>query len=164
MKKVLLVYGTGGHAEQMMRLYDVLKDLDDVKYYAITEKGNQQINDEHQNIEFVFNTPIRQKEKKSIYLKYKQLLCAFFEGINNAIRLLTKHKIKLMISTGPGIAIPTALICRLFGCRVVHIETWSRFYCKSITGKYMYKIASDFWIQNKELEEIYPKAKFVGRL
>lgn len=71
---------------------------------------------------------------------------------------------KLLISFGPGITIFLMLFWRASGGRLVFIETWSRFYSASSTGKLMYRFSSEFYIQNVELSEIYPGAKFRGRL
>ena len=68
------------------------------------------------------------------------------------------------VSTGPGIAIVPALLLRLRGVKVVHIETWSAFYRKSLTGRVMKRIAHRFIVQNKELLGTYPDAEYGGRL
>lgn len=82
----------------------------------------------------------------------------------NTFRLLRKHKFKVIISTGPGIAISAGIAAKLFRVKIIHIETWSRFYSKSFTGRIMYKLADKFYVQNEELLKIYPKAIYSGRL
>ncbi|WP_281544097.1 PssD/Cps14F family polysaccharide biosynthesis glycosyltransferase [Grimontia sp. SpTr1] len=69
-----------------------------------------------------------------------------------------------VISTGPGISILPSILVRLRGGKVIHVETWSRFSSQSLTGKYMKYIATDFYVQNESLLNVYPKAKFSGRL
>ncbi|MGE3591200.1 MAG: PssD/Cps14F family polysaccharide biosynthesis glycosyltransferase [Arcobacter sp.] len=75
------------------------------------------------------------------------------------------HNIRLVITTGPGIGVLAGLYFKWFSsARIIHIETWSRFYSKSLTGRVMYHIADDFLVQNEELLELYPKAIYKGRL
>ena len=69
-----------------------------------------------------------------------------------------------MVSTGPGIAILPAILTRSFGGKVVHIETWSRFYSKSMTGKVMYFLANKFYVQNQSLLKLYKQAIYSGKL
>jgi beta-1,4-N-acetylglucosaminyltransferase len=162
---ILIVFGHGGHAEQMTRLLKSIDGKHNKDYLAIVERGAA-LKDETLSILKIFSViPIRPKKPNVGKLNLLwQFIRSFVSSFQITIKLLLKSKVKLMISTGPGIAIPIALICRLFNCRVIHLETWCRFYTKSFTGKFMYHLATDFWIQNKELSTLYPKATYVGRL
>lgn len=162
---ILIVFGHGGHAEQMTRLLKSIDGMHNKKYVAIVENGSRLKNKSIPIIDTLSVIPIRPKNSdvSKISLLW-QFIGSFFSSFLIAVKLLFKFKVKLMISTGPGIAIPIALICRLFNCRVIHLETWCRFYTKSFTGKFMYYLATDFWIQNEELASLYPKATYVGRL
>ncbi|MDD2698435.1 MAG: hypothetical protein PHF17_06500 [Arcobacteraceae bacterium] len=68
-----------------------------------------------------------------------------------------KYDVKAVVSTGPGIV---SLFFKIFGKKIVFVETWSRFETKSMTGK----IADKFYIQNKSLQKHYPKAIYGGLL
>jgi UDP-N-acetylglucosamine:LPS N-acetylglucosamine transferase len=70
----------------------------------------------------------------------------------------------VVISFGPGIAILPAFLFKITNKKVIHIETWSRFETKSLTGRFMYKLADKFYIQNEGLLNIYPKSIYSGRL
>ncbi|MTI25930.1 polysaccharide biosynthesis protein, partial [Fulvivirga kasyanovii] len=80
------------------------------------------------------------------------------------VSAMIKHRFKYVISTGPGISIFFCILFKLMGKKIIHLETWSRFYSKSNTGRWMYHIADYFYIQNESLKTIYPKAIYVGRL
>lgn len=162
--RILLVCGKGGHAEQMSRLIDHIDNNLNIEYLSIVEKGTKLRNKDIIFDKTVHVMPLRPKDIQNIFITTGQSFFSMFQCFTATIYLIVKYKYKLMISTGPGIAIPVAIICKLFRCRIIHIETWSRFYSKSFAGKYMYKLATDFWVQNKELLLLYPKAKFVGRL
>ena len=162
---ILIVFGHGGHAEQMTRLLKSIDGMHNQNYVAIVENGSILKNKSIPVIGTLSVIPIRPKNSDVNRIKlFLQFISSFFSSFLSALKLLYKSRIKLMISTGPGIAIPIALVCRLFNCRIIHLETWCRFYTKSFTGKFMYYLATDFWIQNKELANLYPKATYVGRL
>jgi UDP-N-acetylglucosamine:LPS N-acetylglucosamine transferase len=162
---ILIFCGEGGHAEQMRRLIANIQGKHDLPYVALME-GEFTLGDHESHIIYRKSLiPLRSKHSDCL------LLYKFFRGISNfflalfaTIGVLWKFKINLVISTGPGLAIPIGIAGRLFKCRVVHLETWCRFSTKSFTGKYMYSIATEFLVQNSSLLKIYPKAKFVGLL
>ncbi len=162
---ILIVFGNGGHAEQMSRLIRLLQEKHNINFIAITEEGTK-IRDikipilKHLNV-----IPLRPKHSDfSKIIKAWRLFSSFIVTFFVSFRLLLGSRISLMISTGPGIALPIAIVARIFRIRVIHIETWSRFYTKSFTGRFMYHVANDFWIQNKELMDLYPKCRYIGRL
>ena len=62
-----------------------------------------------------------------------------------------------IVPIGPGEA-------RLFGRKVIYIETVANVHTPSVSGKLMYKIANEFYIQWEELLEVYPNAIVGGCL
>lgn len=157
---LLLVYGEGGHAEEMRRLLDNLSDglFSELSLVAITEAGAKDI---HSDIVRHNVTEVRDKQKgirifslfKSLWILFRQLYQVF-----------ARNNVRFVITTGPGLAIPVSLYARFKGIQVLHVETCCRFYSKSLTGKFMEKLATDFWVQNEELLSLYPDAKYCGRL
>lgn len=81
-----------------------------------------------------------------------------------ALIVVLTHRPKVFISTGAAPAIPFGLVCRVIGCRVIFIESLSRITSPSLTAKFMYYIANDFYIQWKPLKKFFPKAKYLGSL
>ena len=58
--------------------------------------------------------------------------------------LLRRERPALILSTGAGPAVPFALVGRfVFGIKVVFIETVTRVYKPSLTGRLMYWLADD---------------------
>jgi beta-1,4-N-acetylglucosaminyltransferase len=78
--------------------------------------------------------------------------------------LIAKANPNAIISAGPGIAVPISLIGKVFGKKVIFIEDWSRVYHKSSAGRIVYRFADLFFIQWPELNKVYPKGIFAGRL
>lgn len=163
-KEILLVYGSGGHNEQMKRLHKSLKALsqnqnqnltfislcdDDVKY-IVTEK------------KYIVQSVTNKFSYFMLLLKLPLKLINILKVLNI---IKKENNITSVISTGPGLSIIASLYFKIFmKVKIIHIETWSRFYSKSLTGRFMYYIADDFFVQNKELLNTYPKASYKGRL
>jgi len=163
MQTVLLVYGSGGHNEQMKRLTKELtklsmadsKDLsfislcdEDVKH-PVTEKVYfiPSVTDKFSYIKLLFKIPLRTLQTFIMLHKIDQ-----------------EHDLQYIITTGPGIGVLAGVYFKLSKKKIIHVETWSRFYSKSLTGRCMYYLADYFFVQNRELLTLYPKALYKGRL
>ena len=67
-------------------------------------------------------------------------------------------------SSGPALAVPFALWARLFGARVIFVETGSRVHGLSLTGRLMRPLAHLFFVQWPQLRDRYPGTIYAGRL
>lgn len=87
--------------------------------------------------------------------------------IRNAFRafcLVVYLRPRVVLSTGSGIAIPFCMLAKLFGARLIFIETGARVVSPSRTGKFMYRYADEFYVQWPRLLAQYPAARYEGRL
>lgn len=154
---VLFSFGVGGHTAQMNRLAELLCDkLVDVNIVTVSDlKSKPNWSDRH----YVTG---ELREKKNHF----QILTNIgpLKIISTLFKIKSENSIKCIVSTGPGISILVSLFFKFFGAKVIHIETWSRFETKSLTGRFMYHIADRFYIQNKSLSKIYPKGIYSGIL
>ena len=75
-----------------------------------------------------------------------------------------KVRPKYIVSTGAHIAGPMCLIGKIFGSKIIFIETFANSQTKTITGKLLYKFTDLFIVQWESMLELYPKAKFYGSL
>jgi UDP-N-acetylglucosamine:LPS N-acetylglucosamine transferase len=78
--------------------------------------------------------------------------------------LVLKSRPDLVVSTGAGMVVPTCVIARLLGAKLVFIETAARVTTPSRTGKFLYRFADEFYVQWEPLLKVYPKAKYGGVL
>jgi beta-1,4-N-acetylglucosaminyltransferase len=159
-KSVLLVYGSGGHREQMVRLHRLLKPEFETRNYRIVglcEDGHSI--DEFDN----YTVPVIRNK----YSRLKSMLAAPFRLMFNLIivvKILVQEEIVAIVSTGPGLAVIPAVVFKLAGARIVYVETWSRFETKSVSGILMYKLSDRFFYQNKSLGKFYPSGRYSGLL
>jgi len=153
----LIIYGRGGHKEQMKRLLSMMKSHADFDFISISDTEDNFDSLKH----FRCSEP---RGKFSVWKAPFQLANNAITTLVQCISILKKFKAQGLISTGPGMVVLPALIFKLLGKKVVFLESWSRFYTPSLTGRIMYYVADTFYIQNETLQSIYPKAIFAGRL
>lgn len=161
MKALLLIYGEGGHNAQMQRLLDKVGfSADNVSTKVVALNDSPKVNIAPQVDQFILPALRDKHEGFSLRLAFGGI----FSSVQCTYRILRRYDCRVLLSTGPGIAIVPSFIFRLLGKDVIHVETWSRFETTSHTGKLMYRLATQFYVQNQEQTAIYPKAIWAGRL
>lgn len=156
MKKVLFISSTGGHLEELTQLKDMFKRYD---YYIVTEKTKS-------------NLKMREKYPKRVsFLVYgsyttlfKKITYPFKLLINSFLSLFIFIKVrpKYIVSTGAHTAGPMCCIGKIFGSKIIFIETFANSKTKSRAGRLVYKFADLFIVQWEEMLELYPNAVYGG--
>ena len=82
--------------------------------------------------------------------------------IFKTIFLYFKIRPKVIITTGTHTAGPMCYLGKLFGSKIIYIETFANINKKTATGRLIYPIADLFIVQWEEMLELYPKAKYGG--
>lgn len=81
----------------------------------------------------------------------------------SASLLLLRTRPRLVISTGATNVVPFCYLAKLVGARICHVENLAQVVNASVTGRMLYPIATDFYVQWKELLSQYgPKARYEG--
>jgi UDP-N-acetylglucosamine:LPS N-acetylglucosamine transferase len=156
-KAIICNYGTGGHAEQMRRLLSHIQTKGFILIAQAPTKPADSRYGEYSKI-----SKVRQE-----YAGLRGTLAIPFlavAGLIRTVNLFMRYDIRMLISTGPGVAIIPSTIARLFGAKVLYFESWSRFSSPSLAGLIMYRIADVFFVQNEEIRKFYKKARYMGRL
>jgi len=154
-KITLLIYGEGGHKQEMKLLYNRLSKSSMV--FVTMGPSSIEPSVLHYKLGDV-------RHKKNRFKSFFMAAMGIVHSCILTIKLCRKYEVVGVISTGPGISIIPSFILKLLGKKVVFIETFCRFYTRSITGRIMSKLSDEFWVQNKEQEKLYKNAKFCGRL
>ena len=68
----------------------------------------------------------------------------------------------VIITTGTHTAVPTCYIGKIFGAKVVFIETFANIKSKTVSGKLVYPIADKFIVQWESMKEKYKKSDYWG--
>lgn len=153
MKKVLFISSTGGHFSEMMELKSMFNKYD---YHIITEKtktANSLKQKYGKKINFlIYGT----KDHKFVY-PFKLLTNCFI-----SLFLYIKIRPKFIITTGAHTAGPMCCIGKIFGSKIIYIETFANISKRTVTGNLVYKFADLFIVQWENMTKIYPKATYGG--
>ena len=152
-KKVLFIASTGGHLNELMQLSPMFENYN---YHIITENTKSNIllkNKYPGKINFlVFVT----KDKKLIY-PFKFIYNCF-----KSLFLYIKIRPKYIVTTGTHTAVPICYIGKLFGTKIIYIETFANSTTKTLAGRIIYPIANLFIVQWESMLSLYPKAVYGG--
>ncbi|MBQ7140969.1 MAG: polysaccharide biosynthesis protein [Bacilli bacterium] len=153
MKRILFISSTGGHLSEMLQLKPMFKKYD---YHIITEKTKSTIG-------------LKDKYKNKVnYLVYGTkhymfpYIFIFIYNIFKSLFLYIKIRPKVIITTGTHTAVPMCYIGKLFGSKIIFIETFANSETKTLSGKLVYPIANLFIVQWKSMLKLYPKAIYGG--
>lgn len=162
---VMFACNQGGHFSQMMALKDLFG-----KYDSVLVTDNVRATKELEalkdigNIEYVMAMAEKRKnmseKRSSRYYHIKYYLKSFVE----CNRLWKKYRPKVIVSTGSNIAVPLFWIGKLYGSKIIFIETRAKVYARSMTGILIRRIANQIYVQWPEMLELYPEAKYCGTL
>lgn len=153
MKKVLFISSTGGHLSELMQLKSMFNKYD---FHIITEKtkSNMYLKDKYPN-----------RVNYLVYGTRSNMLVYPFKLLYNCFKslfLYFKIRPKVIITTGAHSAGPMCCIGKIFGSKIIYIETFANSETKSVTGKLVYKFADLFIVQWEDMLKLYPKATFGG--
>ncbi|MEH1776889.1 MAG: PssD/Cps14F family polysaccharide biosynthesis glycosyltransferase [Nostoc sp.] len=145
--KLMLVCTSGGHFATMSSLKS---------FWSLHERV--WISD------FKRDTEILKKTEKVHWMPY-QAPRDFFSLIVNfpkTFKIIRLEKPDAIISTGASLAINFAFIAKLLGIRFIYIESISRAKELSVSGKLVYLVCDEFYVQWPELCQKYTRAIFKG--
>ncbi len=151
--RVLFISSTGGHLSEMMNLKDMFKKYD---YYIVTEKTKSNLYLKNKYLNRVFFL---------VYGTKHHMISYPFKGLYNCFKslyLYFKIHPDYIITTGAHTAGPMCLIGKLFGSRIIFIESFANVDTKTITGRLIYPVADLFIVQWKGMLKVYPKAHYNG--
>lgn len=144
---------SGGHINELQQL-----DFKRYDYSVVTEKTKT-------------TRGLKEKYKNRIhYLIYgtrkKPILYFFIMLLNFFISLTIFIKIRpdIVVTTGTHTAVLMCYIAKLFGKKVIWIETFANRNSKTLAGRLVYPIADTFVVQWEEMKKIYKKAVYWGSI
>lgn len=152
-KRVLFIASTGGHLNELMQLEPMFNKYD---YSIITEKTKSTISFSDKYKGRVNYLVYGTKDKKLIY-PFKFIFNCF-----KSLYLYIIKRPKYIVTTGTHTAVPICYIGKLFGSKIIFIETFANSKTKTLSGKMIYPIANLFIVQWKEMLELYPRAIYGG--
>lgn len=145
--KLLLVCNPGGHFSTMMGLKKFWK-LYEREWVTYSKFDTEYLRDKE-----IVHWVTMQESRMLI-----RAILNFFK----AILILRKSHPDIVLSTGASLAVPFILASKLFGIRTIFIESISRSKELSLSGRIVYPLVDEFYVQWPECVQRYPKAKYKG--
>ena len=107
------------------------------------------------------------KDEKMYYVHQvnrKEMSFPFWMVVNalKSIIIFLREKPDVVITTGVLAMIPLCLIAKLFGKKLIYIESFAKVSSPTETGRFLYKFADRFYVQWKPMLQFYPKAIYLG--
>lgn len=147
--KIIFAASSGGHFEQLMMLKPLMEKHDSVVITEKTSYGQGNIG------------------QRTIYMKQinrKELLFVpkFIGNCFRALGIVIKEKPDVVITTGVLAMVPLSILTKIFGGKLIYIESFAKVTSKTISGKLLYRFADQFYVQWEQMLELYPKAIYKG--
>lgn len=152
-KKVLFISSTGGHLDELMQLKPMFEKYN---YYIVTEKTKSNLN---------LKNKFPKKVSFLLYGTKDYMLTYPFKLLYNCFKSLfiyIKVRPKYIVTTGAHTAGPMCCLGKIFGSKIIYIETFANSKTKSATGSIIYKFADLFIVQWEDMLELYPKGVYGG--
>ncbi|MBR2679102.1 MAG: polysaccharide biosynthesis protein [Bacilli bacterium] len=152
-RRVMFISSTGGHLHELLQLKKMFKNYE---YSLITEKtkSNLYLKEEY-----------GKRVKFLIYGTKHHILTYPFKLLANCFISLyyyLKFRPDYIITTGVHTAGPMCCIGKIFGSKIIYIETFANMVTKTATGRLVYPISDKFIVQWESMKNLYPKADFGG--
>lgn len=153
MKKVLFISSCGGHLTELMQLKPMFDKYD---FRIITEAIDTS---------YYLNDLYKGKVNYLIYGTKDHMLTYPFKLVANCFKSLyyfIKFRPNYIVTTGVHTAGPMCLIGKIFGSKIIYIETFANMTKKTATGRLLYLVADLFIVQHESMLKLYPKAVYGG--
>ncbi len=150
----MFISSAGGHLTELMQLKSLLKKY---SYSIVTEKTESTLylNEYYSNVFYL--THISRKPRLMFIYK-------FIVNIIKSIFIYIKAKPDVIVTTGANAVVPICYIGKLFGKKIVYIESFARVKSLSLTGRIMNNISDVFCVQHEEMLDIVKKSQYEGSL
>lgn len=148
-KTICFAASTGGHFEQLMMLRPLMEQYDS---FILTEKTAYSVTKSGDRVYYL--SQVNRKEKTWLF--------AMLKNAFQSLWIFMKERPSAVICTGVLAMIPMCLLCRLFGGKLIYIESFAKVTSPTETGKLLHKFANRFYVQWESMLETYPDAVYLG--
>jgi UDP-N-acetylglucosamine:LPS N-acetylglucosamine transferase len=145
--QVLLVASNGGHLLQLLQLADLWAD--ESRHWVTFDKSDAV-------------SLLKGEQVTWAYHPTNRNVLNLVRNVWLAFRVLRQGGVRAVVSTGAGVAVPFAVVGRLFRVPVVYIESMSRITGPSLTGRLIHPFATTFIVQWPELKRAFKRAQCYG--
>lgn len=145
--RLLLVCNPGGHFATMIGLKKFWSQYP--REWVTYRKFDTQQIEEKEVVHWVF-------------MQESRMLGRAVLNFFTALIILYRRRPDLVISTGASLAVPYIFASKIFGIKTIFVESISRSTVLSLSGKIVYNLVDEIYVQWPECVEKYPKAQYKG--
>jgi beta-1,4-N-acetylglucosaminyltransferase len=147
--KIAIACSTGGHMVQVKQLAPIYEKYD---HFYFTFNGG--VADEMARTARVFTIPNIVRRNP----------LSWFVGAVLSLVVVIRQRPDVVITTGAGIVVFFCVFAKLFGAKLIFIESMARVESPTLTARMLYPFTDLFFVQWPGLLKYFPKAQYVGRL
>lgn len=147
--KVCFAASSGGHYEQLMMLKPLMKQYNS---FIVTEKTRYKSG--NSDMKYYYLQQVNRQEKGC--------LLGMLRNTMRSVSIYMKERPDVVICTGVLAMIPICLLTKLFGGKLIYVESFAKVNSATLTGKLLYRFADRFYVQWESMKEIYPNAVYCG--
>ena len=146
--KIAFVGSHGGHLTELLYLIEAVSPDDNFFFLTYDNERTRAL-------------PYQKYLIANIGYNYLLMAVAFVR----IFFIFLRERPDVIISTGAEVAIPAFYIGKLFGAHCIFIELWAAIFEPTQSGRWLYPIADEFYVQWESLLLRYgPKARFRGTI
>ena len=148
-RPVLLVASSGGHLLQLLTLREAWHGLPTIWVSNDKEDARSLLAAERAHF---------------LPGPYSRNLRSLLANLLLAVRVVVRERPATVLTTGADIAVPFAWVGRLFGAKVVYVESLTRIERVSLSCRLISPVTNRLYVQWPELAERTPKARYAGNV
>jgi beta-1,4-N-acetylglucosaminyltransferase len=142
MTDVLVVCSPGGHFSEARELVEGLQSVDYKFVIHLAPAIPESMKDR------IIVAPHAERDPR--------LILQFFF----ALRCLWQERPKIIITTGAAIAVPFGLAAKLYGIKLIYIESPTRVNTPSLSARLCYRFADVLYVRHRALLKFFPNASY----
>ena len=146
---LLLVASSGGH---LLELLELVGDLErGARHWVTFDKPDAHVLLADESVTFAYSPTNRH-----IGILIRNFLLAGW--------LMFRLRPDAVVTTGAGVGVPFLYAARALGKRAIYVESLARVRRLSLSGRLVYPIVTDFFVQWPELADRYRRTKYEGAI
>lgn len=149
--KVCFAASSGGHFEQLMMLRPLITKYDS---FIVTEHTDYNSVAEGDRVYYL----------KQVNRDEWNVLILMLINTLRSLRIILKEKPDFIVTTGVLAMIPLTLLGKLFGSKLIYIESFAKVKTPTKTGKLLYNFSDQFFVQWRSMLKVYPDAIYLGAI
>lgn len=146
--KIAFAASSGGHLEQLLMLKPLMEKYDS---FIVTEKTR-----------YMAKMPVRTYYMYQANRRERGMFLRMLANCFRSLYVVLKERPNFIVCTGVLAMIPMCLLTKIFGGKLIYLESFAKVTSPTVSGKFLHGKADRFYVQWESMKEIYPDAIFKG--